>query len=36
MNWSLGERLRVENARTEKKHKEKKIYYFNERDNQIY
>ena len=38
MNWSLGERLRVENAGTkEKKEREKKnIYYFNERDNKIY
>jgi len=36
MNWSLDERLRVENAGTEEKHKEKKIYYFNERDNKIY
>ena len=37
MNWSLGERLRVENAGTkEKKRKRKKKYYFNERDNKIY
>ena len=37
MNWSLGERLRVENAGTkEKKRKTKKKYYFNERDNKIY
>ena len=37
MNWSLGERLRVENAGTkEKKRNRKKKYYFNERDNKIY